>query len=86
MSMKPTLEARSYRGMYDFGNHFKVASVKKHLTTNDNGVAAVFEQEYILGPNNENPILAKLEYVGWVEEILELNYKGLKWLFCFVIG
>lgn len=43
MSMKPTLEARSYRGMYDFGNHFKVASVKKHLTTNDNGVAAVFE-------------------------------------------
>jgi hypothetical protein len=33
-----------------------------------------FEQKCILGPNDQRPILAKLEYVGQVEEILELNY------------
>jgi hypothetical protein len=32
------------------------------------------ERECRLGPNDQKPILAKLEYVGWVEEILELNY------------
>jgi hypothetical protein len=35
---------------------------------------ATFEQECVLGSNDQRPILAKLEYVGWVEEILELNY------------
>jgi hypothetical protein len=41
-------------------------------------------EECVLGPNDENPILAKLEYVGWVEEILEFNYRVLKLvvLFC----
>jgi hypothetical protein len=48
------------------------------LTTLNNGVATTFEQECILGPNEQKPIIAKLEYVGWVEEILELNYGVLK--------
>lgn len=84
MFMKPTLEAWSYRGMQNFGNHFKVASAKKHLITNDNGVATIFQQECVLRPIDENPIFAKLEYIGWVEEILELNYMVLKLvvLFC----
>ncbi len=43
MFMNLTLEARSYWGMYTVGNHFKVANVDDYLTTNDNGVAAVFE-------------------------------------------
>lgn len=36
--------------------------------------ATTFEQECVLGPNDQRPILAKLKYVGWVEEILELKY------------
>jgi len=43
MLMKLNLEARFYRGMYTFGNHFKVANIEKHLTRNDSGVVAVFE-------------------------------------------
>jgi hypothetical protein len=27
-----------------------------------------------IGLDDQRPIFAKLEYVGWVEEILELNY------------
>jgi hypothetical protein len=31
---------------------------------------AAFEQECISGPNDQRLVLAKLEYVDWVEEIL----------------
>jgi hypothetical protein len=27
-----------------------------------------------LGPNDQRPIVAKWEYVGWIEEIFEFNY------------
>lgn len=69
---------------YFFGNHFKVANPKKHLTTNDNGVGIILKQECILRPNDESPILTKLEYIGWVEKNFELNYGVLKIvvLFC----
>ncbi|CAM6062576.1 unnamed protein product [Sphagnum tenellum] len=78
VSMPPTLEARSYRTMFAFGNHFHVSNVEEHLTTFDSGVVATFEHECRSRPNDQRPILAKLEYVGWVEEILELNYGALK--------
>jgi hypothetical protein len=33
LSMSPTLEVRSYRAMWAFGNHIHVSSVEEHLTT-----------------------------------------------------
>jgi hypothetical protein len=74
MSMPPTLEATTYRAMYAFGNHLSVSSGEKHLTTRDNGIASMFEQECVSGPNDQRPILVKLEYENWIEKILELNY------------
>jgi len=81
MSMLLTLETMSYRAMYVYGNHIRVMSVKEHLTISDYGVMATFEQKCISGPNDQRPVLAKLEYVGWVEEILELNYGVLNTIF-----
>jgi hypothetical protein len=60
MSMPPTLEAMSYQAMYDYGNHIRVASAEEHITTSDCGVVPTFEQECILGPNDQKPILTKL--------------------------
>jgi hypothetical protein len=74
MSTPPTLEATTYRAMYTFGNHLRVSSGEKHFTTKNNGIAFMFEQECVLGPNDQCLILVKLEYVSWIEEILELNY------------
>jgi hypothetical protein len=75
LSMPPTLEDRSYQTMWAFRNHNHVSSVEVHLTTQDNGtITSIFEQECVSGPNDQKPMVAKLEYVGWVEEILELNY------------
>jgi hypothetical protein len=36
-----------------------------------------FEQKCVSIPNDYKLVLAKLEYVGWVEEILNLNYRVL---------
>ncbi len=74
MSMLPTLETMSYQAVYVYGNHIHVISVEEHLTISDYGVMATFEQECVSSPNDQRSVLAKLEYVGWVEEILELNY------------
>jgi hypothetical protein len=71
--MPSTLKATAYRTMYAFKNHIHVCSVKKHLTTNDNCVVDIFEQECISRPNDLKPIFVKLEYVRWVDKILELN-------------
>ncbi len=38
------------------------------------GIAIAFKQECVSRPNDQRPILAKLEYVGWIEEILKFNY------------
>ncbi len=64
--------------MYAYDNHICVASAKEHLTTCDSGIATTFEQTCVLGPNDRRPIITRLEYVGWVEEILELNYGVFK--------
>jgi hypothetical protein len=47
------------------------------LITHDNGVTIIFEHEYVPGPNKHRSMVAKLEYVEWIEEILKLNYKVL---------
>jgi len=78
MSMPPTLEAKLYRSMYAYKNHIHVASAEEHLTTCDNGIATTFGQRCVLGPNDRRPIIARLEYVGCTEKILELNYGVLK--------
>jgi hypothetical protein len=53
-----------------FCNHLRVSSGEKHLTIRDTHIVAAFEQECVSRPNDQQPIFAKLEYVGWIEEIL----------------
>jgi hypothetical protein len=81
--MPPTFNAKSYQTMWAFGNHLHVSSVEEHLTTCDNGVTSIFEQECVLRPIDQRWVFAKLEYVGWVDEISKLNYGGTK--SCFVV-
>ena len=60
--------------MYAFGNHIRVQSVKRTLTTCDYGVAATFSQNCRSSVRVKNVKAANLEYVGWVEEILAVDY------------
>jgi hypothetical protein len=52
----------------------KFQCAKEHLTTNDNGIATTFKQECVLRSSDQQPIVAKLKYVGWIEKIFEFNY------------
>ncbi len=51
-----------------------MASAKLHLSTSNSGVATTFEHGCHSHSNDQNPIMASLEYVGWIKEIMELDY------------
>ncbi len=81
VSMPPTLEAKNYRVMWVFSNHIRVLGAREHLIMHDNGVTTIFEHECVSRLNYHRLVVAKLECVGWVEEILELNF----WVLSLVI-
>lgn len=71
----PLEVATAYRSMYTYGNHFRIRSSEQSLQTADSGVAATFRQVCRNGLSDGNAVDADVEYVGHIEEILELNYR-----------
>jgi hypothetical protein len=62
---RPTSKmAIGYQSMYEFGNHLQMASVERHLSCLNLGVATMFEQKCRSHLNDKNPVVASLEYVG----------------------
>jgi hypothetical protein len=74
LSIPPTLKATTYRSIFAYGNHIHVKSAETHLVTMDSRVAAVFRTTCRSSVNDKNPVNVDVEYVGYVEEIMELNY------------
>ena len=73
----PSLRAKKYRSMYAYGYHFRVRSAEQSITsTCDSGVAAVFRQPCRSGRQDRNIVNEELEYVGQIDEIVELDYGG----------
>ena len=81
MSRGPLELAAAYRSMYAFGNHFRVISAEQSLQTADSGVAATFRQMCRNGIRDGRQVQADVEYVGHIEEILELDYRR----YCVVV-
>jgi hypothetical protein len=74
LTLPPSCEAKSYRSMYAYGNHIRVRSAEGELTTSDSGVAATFSQACRSNRKDRNHTVANVEYVGWVEEIIGVDY------------
>ena len=74
MNIPHTIKAIAYWSTYAYGSHIRVKSVKTNLVTMDSGFAAVFGTTCRSNVNDRNPIEVEVEYIGYVEEILELNY------------
>jgi hypothetical protein len=55
-----------------------MANAEQNLSTIDFGVVATFQQKCHSCSNHQNLVLASLEYVGWIEEILEHDYGKLQ--------
>jgi hypothetical protein len=73
-SRLPDSNATSYKSMKAYGMHLRCKGTKVHMSTSDSGVAASFERILRLSGDDRNPIVRREEYLGWIEEILELNY------------
>ena len=67
--------ASTYKAMYAYGNHYRVRSSEQARKTSDSGVATTFKQVCRNGMRDNNQVQADVEYVGHIEEILELNYR-----------
>ena len=74
LSRLPSRVATRYRSMYGYGYHYRVRSAESGLKTSDSGIAATFLRECRFGLRDQNPVIAPVEYVGHLEEIVELNY------------
>lgn len=61
--------------MWAFGAHFRVASFERSLQTCDCGVAATFIRPWQSNARDRNHVEANVEYIGQVEEIVELDYR-----------
>jgi hypothetical protein len=72
--MPPSRNTKSYKSMYAYGNHIRVRSVESNMNTCDSGVAATFMQACHASNNSRNIWTKNLEYIGWVEEIIGIDY------------
>ena len=72
--MPPSRNAKSYKSMYAYGNHIRVRSVESNINTCDSGVAATFLQACHARNSSRNVRTTNLEYIGWVEEIIGVDY------------
>ena len=62
--------------MHAFGMHLRVRSFEDGLVTCNLCVVATFTEQLHWGIHNGRPIERTEEYVGYIEEILELDYQN----------
>lgn len=70
----PSMLAQKYRSMYCYGYHLRVQSAEQGLKTCDSGIAGTFIRPCRSGVGDRNVIMAPVEYVGNLDEIIELDY------------
>jgi len=75
-SKLPEKVATAYRAMYAHGMHLRVQSAEEDKITCDSGIAAsVFRYSKGTSSNDLGHWQSE-EYVGWIQEILELDYRS----------
>jgi hypothetical protein len=75
-SRLPEKVATSYRAIYVHGMHLRVRSAKAKKVTCDSGVASTVLRKSKGQSGDISGQIQKAEYVGWIEEILELDYRN----------
>jgi len=79
LSCPPSRIAYTYSSMWAYGNHFQVdieITRLTHLAYNV-GIACIFYQANQSSMQDQNKIIANLNYVGFLKEILLMDYFGL---------
>ena len=68
-------EAKAYKAMYAYGSHIQVRGVEATMSTCDSGVAVMFLQSCRSSFSDKNMRTTNLKYVGWVDEIISVDYE-----------
>ena len=72
----PEQNPTSHCQMYCHGMHLRVQSSEGGLVTSDSGVVACFARQLCWGLVNGRLVETNQEYVGYIEEILVLDYRN----------
>jgi hypothetical protein len=83
--MPPLRNAKSYKSMYAYGNYIRVRSMESNINTCDSGVAT-FLHACRASNSSTNVRTTNLQYIGWVEEIIRIDYGEFELLFCIARG
>jgi hypothetical protein len=75
-SRLPEKMGTTYRAMYAHGMHLRIRSAEEEKVTYDSGVAAAVLRRSRGRAGARSGEVEKTEYVGWIEEIMELNYRN----------
>jgi hypothetical protein len=75
-SKLPSSEATAFKSIKAYGMHLRVRRTEGDKITCDSLVAATFLQPERGTESAMQPTMTPVEYIGWIEEILELNYGG----------
>ena len=75
-SRLPEIMATAYRAMYAHGMHLRIRGAEEDKVTCDSGVAAAVWERRRSRNIEVGDEVCTAEYVGWVEEIIELNYRS----------
>ena len=75
-SKLPERMATGYRTMYAHGMHLRIREAEQDKVTCDSGITATVSERRRSRASEEVDEIDTSEYVGWVEEILELNYRS----------
>ena len=62
--------------MYAWGNHFKVRSDEKEKVTYNSGIASNILKACRRRGSRNPGLFETTKYIGWIEEILELEYQS----------
>jgi hypothetical protein len=72
----PSVEATAFRAMKAHGMHLRIRSAEEDKRTCDSSIAASFLQPLRGTESSDDTVVVPVEYIGWIDEILELNYGG----------
>ena len=75
-SRLPETVATSYRAMYAHGMHLRIRTAEEEKVTCDSAVAAAVLRRNRGRSSDRGGQVQKTEYVGWIEEIVELDYRN----------
>ena len=72
------IDMRSYPAMWAYGRHYHVEIIYIKRCSFDYGVMVYFKQSSRASSKDKNIIEGNLQYVGKIQEIIELDYWSFK--------